>query len=147
MKMEYAEYSPGRLLMGNLPHGKDIFASIEALCRAASVRTAAFSVRGVVLSYTIGAYDPQQQVYVTTSASSPMEIISCSGSLSSRNGAVETSAHIVLADDQGAVTGGRLFSDTRIFSGEIQLQECIGPPPVWAYDDTTGQMIWHFCRE
>ena len=147
METEYAEYRPGRLLMGNLPHGKDIFASIEVLCRAASLRTAAFSVRGVVLSYTIGAYDPQQQVYVTTSESSPREIISCSGSVSSRNGGVQISAHIVLADDQGAVTGGRLFSDTQIFSGEIQLQECIGPPAVWAYDDTTGQMLLHFCRE
>ena len=147
MEMKYAEYSPGRLLMGNLPRGKDIFASIGDLCLAASVRTAVFSVWGVVSSYTIGTYDPKQQVYVTFSASSPMEIVSCSGSVSARSGDIETSAHIVLADDQGAVTGGRLFSDTRIFSAEIHLQECIGPPPVRAYDDATGQMLWHFCRE
>jgi len=145
--MEYTEYSPGRLLLGNLTRGEDIFASITALCKAASIRTASFSVRGVVSSYTIGTYDTRQQVYVTAAESVPREIISCSGNVYSRNDKIEASAHIVLADDQGAVTGGRLFSETRIFSAEIHLQECIGLPPLRAYDDNTGQIFWHFCRE
>ncbi|AQV00067.1 hypothetical protein B2D07_04290 [Desulfococcus multivorans] len=146
-QMKYTEYSPGRLLLGNLPKGEDILASITTLCKAASVRTASFSVRGVVSSYTIGTYDPRQQVYVTSAESVPREIIFCSGNVYSRDGEVESSAHIVLADDRGALTGGRLFSETRIFSGEIRLQECIGPPPLRVYDDATGQMLWHFCRE
>ena len=52
--MEYAEYRPGRLILGNLPHGGELFESIAALCREASVRTAMFSVAGVVSSFTIG---------------------------------------------------------------------------------------------
>jgi predicted DNA-binding protein with PD1-like motif len=147
MAMKYTEYSPGRLLVGHLPHGEDLLASIAALCRAASVRTAVFSARGAVSSYTIGAYDPRQKVYVTAHVSSPGEIVSCSGSVATHDSGIEPTAHIVLADDQGGVTGGRLFSETRVFSGEIHLQECIGPPPVWGYDEVTGQMLWHFCRE
>ena len=128
MGMEYAEYRPGRVLMGNLPPGTDILASVAAMCRAASVRAAAFTVDGVVSSFTIGTFDPGQQVYVTARVSSPGEIVSCSGSLFSRNEKIEASARIVLADDQGAVTGGRLFSETLIFSGEVRIHEWIGPP-------------------
>lgn len=145
--MEYAEYRPGRLILANLPQNGELFESIAALCREASVRTAMFSVSGVVSSFTIGNYDTRQQVYVTVRESAAREIASCSGSVSFRNAEADISAHIVLADDRGGVTGGRLFSETRIFSGEIRLREWTGPPPMREYDAATGQMRWHFHRE
>jgi predicted DNA-binding protein with PD1-like motif len=145
--MNYSEYSPGRLLAANLPHGEDLLGSVAALCRSASIRTGAFWVRGAVSSYTIGALDPRQKVYVTAHVASPGEIVSCSGGVATHDGAAAPTAHVVLADAQGGVTGGRLFSETRVFAGEIHLQEWIGPPPVWAYDEVTGQMLWHFSRE
>ena len=84
---------------------------------------------------------------MTVRESASREIASCSGSVSFRNGEADISAHIVLADDQGGVTGGRLFSETRIFSGEIRLWEWTGPPPMREYDAATGQMRWRFHRE
>ncbi len=144
--MEYAEYHPGRLILGNLPHGQDLFDSIAALCRAASVETGVFSVAGVVSSYTIGAYDPRQQVYVTVHETASREIASCSGSVTLRGGEADISAHIVLADDQGGVTGGALFPETRILAGEVRLREWTGPPPTREYDAATGRMRWRFPR-
>lgn len=140
--MRYSQYSPGRLFIGRLPHGKDLIASIEQLCIKTSIQMATFSVIGAVTSVTLGAYDQKQQVYVTFREDSPLEIVSCMGNISLKDGNPIVHAHIVLSDETGKTISGHLFSETRIFAGEIQLQELKGSPLNRVYDTTTGLLLW-----
>ena len=128
--------------MGRLPQGGDLINSIEEFCKKALVQMATFSVIGAVSSATIGAYDQKQQVYVTFKEEAPLEIVSCIGNVSLKDGKPFIHAHILLADEQGKTIGGHLFSETIIYAGEINLQELTGKPMERTYDNNTGLMLW-----
>lgn len=137
-----SEFKQGRIFTGRLPHGGDLINSIEEFCKKASIRMAAFSVIGAVSSATIGAYDQKQQVYVTFKEDVALEIVSCIGNVSLKDGKPFIHAHILLADEQGKTIGGHLFSETIIYAGEINLQELTGKPMERTYDNETGLMLW-----
>jgi predicted DNA-binding protein with PD1-like motif len=139
-----SEFKPGRLYMGRLPYGQDLITSIEDLCQKFSIQMATFSVIGAVSSFTIGAYDQEQQVYVTTMETASLEIVTCVGNVSLMDGNPVVHAHIVLGDKQGKLIGGHLFSETIVFAGEISFQALTGKPLERSYDDKTGLSLWKF---
>lgn len=143
-KLACTEFKLGRLFMGRLPHGQDLIASIEGFCQEASIQTATFSLIGAVSSFTIGAYDQKQQVYITATEKGPFEIITCTGNVSLMDGKPFVHAHIALGDQDGMLAGGHLFSETIIYAGEICLQELAGKPLERTYDETTGLSLWKF---
>ena len=136
------EFQQGRIFVGRLPHGRDLINIIEEFCKKALIQMATFSVIGAVSSATIGAYDQKQQVYVTFKEEAPLEIVSCIGNVSLKDGKPFIHAHILLADEQGKTIGGHLFSETIIYAGEINLQELTGKPMERTYDNDTGLMLW-----
>jgi len=136
------QFEAGRRFVGRLPHGRDILAAIESFCRKQSISCGVFSMIGAVSSANIGAYDQGQQVYVTVKKDAPFEILHCGGNISTRDGEPFVHAHIVLADMDGNVTGGHLFSDTILFAGEIDIQELLGPPLERVHDENTGLKLW-----
>ena len=103
---------------------------------------ATFSVIGAVSFVTMGTYDQKQQVYITFTEEAPLEIVSCIGNVSIKDGAPFIHAHIVTADEQGKTMGGHLFSKSIVFAGEIHLQELTGKPMERVCDVTTGLMLW-----
>ncbi|MEA3417661.1 MAG: PPC domain-containing DNA-binding protein [Thermodesulfobacteriota bacterium] len=136
------KFQQGRIFIGRLPQGGDLINYIEEFCKKALVQMATFSVIGAVSSATIGAYDQKQQVYVTFKEEAPLEIVSCIGNVSLKDGKPFIHAHILLADEQGKTIGGHLFSETIIYAGEINLQELTGKPMERTYDSNTGLMLW-----
>jgi predicted DNA-binding protein with PD1-like motif len=141
-----SEFKLGRRLLGRLPHGKDMITSIENFCAASDIQTATFSIIGAVSSATLGVYDQKQHVYVTFIENAAMEILTCIGNVSLKDKTPVIQSHIVLADEHGKIIGGRLFSETIIFAGEIDLQEMTGKPLERVYDDKTGLMPWDLER-
>lgn len=142
IKTAFSEFKHGRILIGRLPHGKDILQSIEAVCKEYSIKMAVFSLIGAVSSATIGAYDQNRKVYDTFKAESPLEIVTCMGNISIKEGQPFVHAHIVLADEKGKTLGGHLFSESIIFAGELYLMELSGEPLHRKHDETTGLMLW-----
>ena len=137
------EFTPGRRLVGRLPHGQDLITTIERFCLFNKVQMATITVNGAVSSATIGTFDQQQQVYVTTLVDKPLSIVACQGNVSIKDNHPFVHVSAVLSDTDGQVTGGRLFSETIIFAGDIDLQELTGPPLMRQYDTTTGLMLWN----
>lgn len=141
-KLVCAEYKPGRRFMGRLPHGKDLLVSIEEFCAGKSIKTAVFSLIGAVSSVTCGAYDQAQQVYVSSVKKEPLEIVSCTGNVSLKDGKPFVHAHAVLGDEQCNTFGGHIFSETIVFAGEIEILELVGEPLERVHDAVTGLMLW-----
>jgi predicted DNA-binding protein with PD1-like motif len=138
-----SEFKLGRRLLGRLPHGKDMITSIEDFCIASDIQTATFSVIGAVSSATVGVYDQKQHVYITFIENAAMEIVNCIGNVTLKDKTPVIQSHIVLADEHGKIIGGRLFSETILFAGEIDLQEMTGETLERVYDDKTGFMLWN----
>ena len=138
----WGAFRNGRILMGRLPMEGDLITNISALCRLNSVSMASFSINGNLLSATIGIFDQNQQVYVTEVVESPLEILSCNGTVSHDSEELSIFMQGAMADSDGQFVGGRIFSPSRAFMVEIILQEIIGPPLERTYDQKTGQKIW-----
>jgi predicted DNA-binding protein with PD1-like motif len=136
-----AEFETGRHFLARIASA-DLLEAVAEFCRRRAILAATFRIAGAVSRFTIGVYDPTQQVYVTHAEESPREVVACSGTVSARNGDPVPAAHIVLADANGRVTGGKLFSETRAIWAELVLRELIGPPPTRRYDGKTGLELW-----
>jgi hypothetical protein len=141
-KIPRSIFEAGRCMLIRLPHGKDLIGTLEDFCVQNEIQTAVFSVIGAVTSATLGSYDQNQQVYVTYKKEEPLEIVSCTGNVSLKDGQVAVHAHAVLADMDGRTAGGHVFSDTVIYAGEMYVQELLGTPPERGYDETTGLPLW-----
>jgi predicted DNA-binding protein with PD1-like motif len=140
--MSAAIYTLGRRFLADLPRQADLMESLTQFCQARAIGAGAFAVIGALKSATIGIFDQKQQVYVTHTEGSTLEIVSCTGNISIENGRPCLKAHTLLADIEGRVTGGRLFSPSPIFYAELDLQEFIGQPMARAYDPLTGLQLW-----
>ena len=137
-KTQLKSYRSGQRYAGSLPAGADLAETIENICRTYSITTGVFSIIGMTDSATIGVYDHQQQVYVTHVEKEATEVLSCWGIVSLKDNAPCVTAKIILADQQGNLTGGHLFSKTIIRHAEIVLQELIGDPLKRVYNPENG---------
>jgi len=142
-KMLYSEFNRERSFAGRLPFNKDLISSIEGFCKEKGVEMAVFSVIGAVSSVTLGYFDQNQKVYVSFKKEAHLEIASCSGNISKKDGSPFVHAHMVLTDEKGYAIGGHLFSETIIFAGEFYIQELSGNAFKREYDPQTGLMLWN----
>ncbi len=136
------EFTLGRRFMGRLPRGQDLITAIEGFCQARDIQMAAFTVTGALSSVTLGAFDQQQQVYVTEVHDEPLSLVAGQGNVSVRDTHPFVYVSAVLSDTDGQTIGGRLFTRSIIFAGELDLQELTGPPLKRHYDATTGLLLW-----
>lgn len=135
-------FRPGRYFLGNFPRGTDLIIGIRDFCIQNGIRSAVFSLAGAVSSCTLGNYDQKQQVYVTFRKEEPLEIVNCKGNISKGPDGLHVQSQIILADLEGRLTGGCVFSETLLFTGELELQEIIGPPLTRNYDRETGRLLF-----
>lgn len=140
--MLFRKFSLGRVLFEKIPHKSDLLLTIDAFCNQHSIHSATFSVTGAVLSATIGVYDQNQQVYISSNENKQFDILSCIGNVSQKDNRLFANARIILSDDHGKIIGGRLFSQTIVFTGELELRELIGSPFKRDYNKTTGLFLW-----
>ena len=141
------EVNPGRRFIGHIQKGADLISAIEKIGVQKDIRLATFTATGLVSKFTIGTFDQRQQVYVTHAEEKSLEITSCMGNISRTTNGPFVFAHILLSDDTGIITGGRLFSESIVYHAEIHIQEWIGLSPIRTYDERTGQMRWHLPSE
>jgi uncharacterized protein len=141
--MIYNEIKPEKSFIGRLSHNKDLITSIEKFCIQNNIEIGWFSLIGAVSSVTLGYYDQKQMVYVTSKIDDHLEIASCSGNISKKNGQLLVHAHAVLTNEKGQASGGHIFSETIMFAGEIYIQTFSGKPLDREHDNQTGLMLWN----
>ena len=137
-------YQPGRHILGRLAHGDDLNGAVQSIAENHAITQAVFSIVGCVSCATTGVFDQKQQVYITERSEKPFDIISCSGCICREEKEIRVYTHAVLIDNDGLVSGGRLFSPTLIFGAEVVLNELVGPELQKTYDLTTGMVLWSF---
>ena len=117
------EFRLSRLIRADIATGTDLIAALIGLCNRYAIKTGRFWATGRVQSATIGVYDQNQEVYVTHLEEKATEVLFCSGTIITQGEEASVNAKIILADQQGQLTGGHLFSETITQAVEIDLQE------------------------
>jgi predicted DNA-binding protein with PD1-like motif len=135
-----AALSFGRIFLGTLSRGTDLIRGVAGVCRRNDIRAGLFSLTGTTRSAIVGTYDPKQQVYATRREPGALEIVHCSGIILPEGNEPALTAHIVLCREDGALTGGRLFSQTPVIDASFEIRELTGKLPESAYDPVSGRM-------
>lgn len=127
--------------MARLDHGEDIIGQITDLAVEKEIETASLSVIGALSRAELGYYDQASQKYIEIRIDEPVELVSCSGNISLREGRPFVHAHAVLSDREGRVRGGHLNS-ALVFAAELYIQELLGLHLKRVPDSITGLNLW-----
>jgi predicted DNA-binding protein with PD1-like motif len=135
------DFRQGRCLMARLDHGTDIIGHITDLAEEKEIKTGFLSVIGALFRAELGYYDQVSQKYGEIQIGEPVELVTCLGNVSLRNGRPFVHAHAALSDRAGRVYGGHLNSGT-VFAAELYMQELLGPNLERVPDSITGLNLW-----
>ncbi len=134
-------FERGRCLLARLDHGTDIIGQITDLAKEKEIKTGFLNVIGALSRAELGYYDQISQKYVEIQIEEPVELVSCSGNVSLRDGQPFLHAHAVLSDREGRIWGGHLTSGP-VFAAELYMQELLGPNLKRMPDSITGLNLW-----
>lgn len=100
------------------------------------------SVIGATSLATIGYYDQATHQYHKKAFRGEMEIVSCLGNVSLKEGKAFLHLHAVLGDTKLRCWGGHLFPGSMVFAAEASIQELKGPRLERVPDPGTGLALW-----
>ena len=131
----------GRRFLFRLPKGADIHESLYAFCRQEGVRRAWVSVIGATTRTRLGYYDQRRRRYFDREFRGALEILSCTGNVSLKEGEPFAHLHAILGDGKYRVLGGHLFA-SEVFAAEVSVEEIPGPALRRVPDPETGLALW-----
>jgi predicted DNA-binding protein with PD1-like motif len=131
----------GRNFIVRAKYNSDMITFLNNVARKHGITNATFTVIGALKSAKLGFYDQDKHEYLENLLSTPQEIATCVGNISTKEGEPFVHAHAVLADRNGNTKGGHLF-EGRVFAAEVHLFELIGEKIVRRNDTVTGLSLW-----
>ncbi|MBS4759945.1 MAG: DNA-binding protein [Clostridium sp.] len=138
------QYDQGRLFLAKLDYQSDLLEELNRICREENIKTGIISAIGAVSSLKLGFYNQETKEYVLTTYAydEPMEIVSCTGNISIKDGKPFCHVHVIAADKKGKCIGGHLVQGTSVFAGEVSVQELLGGDMIREEDEETGLTLW-----
>lgn len=140
--MLWREFDLQRVYLWRLPHGADLLSAITGFAASRGITCGSVTAIGAVSEAVLGYYDQTAKTYREHRFRKPMEIASCVGNISVRDGKPAVHAHLVLSDDKCAAVGGHLVPGTRVFACEATVTRLVGLPLRRGLDDVTGLPLW-----
>ena len=140
--IQAAQFQIGRTFFGRLPAEGDIIGALTEFCQQQGIRAAWISAIGTVRQAEVGYLDHQRGEYLHIEVAQFMEVVSCQGNVSLKDGAPFVHLHVVLSGPDGQTVAGHLF-DSTVFVGEFCLQEATGPDLVRVPDPASGLSLWN----
>ena len=102
-----------RVIVGRLETGDDILEGLTELVIRQKISTGSISALGAVDRATVG-YFVGNGSYTKISLEGPLEVLSCVGNVSWREGSPYVHAHITLSDKEGRAYGGHLMPGCKV---------------------------------
>ncbi len=133
----------GRVFLIRVDHDSDIIGYVSEFARKNRINAATFTAIGALKSCHVGFYDQQKHAYLEEAISVPVEIASCIGNVSLKDGEPFVHAHAVLSFIGGETRAGHLL-EGKVFAAEIHLTELRGDKVERKPDAVTGLSLWDF---
>lgn len=127
-----------------LKHGDDLLKTISNFCLKHNINAGLVMVIGALQEARFSYYDQKEKKYRENSTNEPVEIVSCVGNISMKNGQPFVHAHIVFANSRGNVSGGHLTEGCVVFAGECAILKSEGELLERKPDQLTGLSLWDF---
>jgi predicted DNA-binding protein with PD1-like motif len=122
MSVKLVQSKLGRIVFARLYEDEDLLETINQAAKQSKVSTGMFTLIGTLKKATVGFYRAGK--YETIRLDEPLEIVSCTGNISLKEGKPFAHAHIALSDEKGEVKGGHVMAGCIIgATGELVLIE------------------------
>lgn len=142
--MYLKQYEHGRTFISKLGYNCDLLEELNKICVDENIKAGSISLIGAVSSLKLAFFDQVTKEYINTTYAydEPMEIVSCSGNISVKDGKPFCHVHLIAADRKGKCIGGHLVQGTAIYAGEAVIQEYLGEDLVRELDNETKLTLW-----
>ena len=104
--MEYRRFKD--TLLVRMDKGEEILEQLEAVCTAEGVKLAHVSALGAINEFTVGVFLTASKQYKANSFAGDHEIVSLTGTVTTREGKFYPHLHLAAGNEAGAVVGGHL---------------------------------------
>ncbi|MFQ6063978.1 MAG: PPC domain-containing DNA-binding protein [Candidatus Bathyarchaeia archaeon] len=132
----------GRVVFARLSEGEDLLEAITLRSKQAKIVTAFFILIGALKKARLGFY--REQEYKPIEISEPVEIASCMGNISVKEGEPIVHAHILVSNENGKAFGGHLLSGCIVsVNAELVLVEAADLTLQRVLDEKTKLNLWH----
>ncbi len=122
--MKSIEAKSTRVIVARIYPDEDIIDSIIKLVRDRDLKSGLINVIGAVKKTTIGFFDLRTKKYTFKTIEEDLELLSCMGNLSFRDGEPVVHLHVNLGKSDFSVIGGHLSQPTIIsVTGEVYIYE------------------------
>ena len=132
---------PRRQFLMRLPRGSDILGWLTDFCARKKLRCGSLILIGATSADAIGYYDQLRRLYAWRTIRREMEIVSCTGNVSLKEGRPFLHLHAVLGDTRLRCFGGHLFPGCEVFAAEAHVVELSGSR-LREPDASTGLALW-----
>lgn len=117
--MEYKRYGDAVLL--RLDPEEELFVQLEAVCAEERIHFAKVEGLGALRSFTAGVFDTETKRFCANEFQGRYEIVSLTGTVTTKDGAFYPHLHMSAADETGAVFGGHLSRAVVSATAELVL--------------------------
>lgn len=125
--MEYRRFQDTMVV--RMDKGEEILEQLKAVAEREQVKLAEVSALGAVNDFTVGVFHTDEKKYYANSFQGSYEIVSLTGTVTTKDGAFYAHIHMSAGDAEGKVFGGHLnravVSATcemiiRVISGQVE---------------------------
>ena len=143
MVTKYVKSEIGKAVFARLLEGEDLLETITQVAAKSRIRAGFFILIGTLKSARMGFY--QDGKYTPIEMQKPLEIVSCLGNISIKEGKAFPHAHLAVSDEAGRVFGGHAMPGCIIgATAELVLVEAKGLKMTRQLDKTTNLSLLSF---
>jgi len=143
--MEILTAKTRNIAFARLAEDNELLTSVTQVAEKAKITAGFFFLIGTLKKARLGFF--HEGNYETMEMDQPLEIVSCLGNISIKEGKVFAHAHIAVSDKKAQVFGGHVMPECIIgVTGELVLVEASGVKLVREFDEKTKLSLLTFLR-
>ena len=123
--------------------GEEILEQLQAMAQAEHITLASVQALGAVDDFTVGVFNTAEKKYYANHFEGTYEIVSLTGTITTKNGEFYAHLHMSAGDDKGLVVGGHL--NRAVVSATCEMVVTVVPGTVErVFNEDVGLNLFQF---
>lgn len=139
--MEYRRFA--NTIVARIDKGEEVLENLKVICEKENVKLANVNALGAINDFEVGLFDIDEKKYYSQKHTGNFEIVSLTGSVTTKNGETYMHIHLSAGDKENKVYGGHLNRAVVSATCEMFIQIIDGTVER-KFDEETGLNLFKF---